>query len=121
MRPTVHTGPGVTFLLRSIPHLLVAPSVVLALDLLRRRFSNLDVPIWVLILIYLFSWPLQLLFIVQKRDFITRLEAGKRGARLPPAIEHTTLGNYETVKFADERRENGYIGASIRGLLCMSS
>lgn len=107
--------PGVIFLLRTFPHLLVAPGVVLALDLLRRRFLDLDIPIWVLILIYLLSWPLQLFIIVQWHDFVTRMEARKRGAQLPPVIKLKSFGNYESIKHFEEMRAHGYLGASIQG------
>ena len=106
-------GPGVKLLLRGSPRLLVAPGVVLALDWLRRQSLNAYVPVWVLVLICLFSWPLQLWLIVHRRDFVKRTEARKRGARLPPVIKHTTLGNYEAGKSFREKRANGYLGASI--------
>ena len=106
--------PGVTFVLRTLPHLLVAPGVVLALDVLRRRVLDLDIPIWILIPVYLFSWPLQLFIIVQRRDILKGLETRKRGARLPPVIKHTSLGNYKVVSYFEERKANGYLGTSIK-------
>lgn len=109
--------PGVTFLLRTLPHLLVAPGVVFALDLLRRQFLDLDIPNWILIPVYLLSWPLQLFIIVQRRDILRGLEARRRGARPPPAIKHTSLGNYKVVSYFEETKANGYLGVSIQGFL----
>lgn len=105
------TRPGLVYLYNNFTTLLIAPCIVLTLDLLRRQFFYWSIPIWALVPIYLLSWPTQIFVTVQWRDFTKRREAAKRGARLVPTIISNTIGNYEVLKRFDISREVGYLGA----------
>lgn len=109
--PAMPTRPGLVYLYNNFTTLLIAPCIVLTLDLLRRQFFYWSIPIWALVPIYLLSWPTQIFVTVQWRDFTKRREAAKRGARLVPTIISNTIGNYEVLKRFDISREVGYLGA----------
>lgn len=106
------SAPGIVFLAHNLPRLLIAPAFVGLAYILCRSF-DLALPIWWIIPLYLLSWPIHFLLVVQWNDYVTRREAAARGARLPPVIEFKSPGNFVTIKIISETRAKRYLGVSL--------
>ncbi|GBE87187.1 cytochrom P450 [Sparassis latifolia] len=79
--------PGLAYLFRNLPNLLLPPAVVLVANLAVREMYGLIVPIWLFTLACIFSFPLALFVVVQWTDYVDRRDAAAHGAVLPPIVK----------------------------------
>ena len=102
--------PGQRYLLRQLPYLAAPPAVVY----LASRFAHdrLDraLPTWLLLLAYLFCWPVAFGLNIQWNDLSNAVRARRWGAVMPPTIEAKYPGGLDVISGMFRSDKSSYLG-----------
>lgn len=90
--------PGPRYVIKQLPNLIVPPFVVYVLSRISREHLNIALPTWLLVLAYVFSWPLALVALIQWNDFSNARRARSWGAVIPREVDHKYPGSVDLLQ-----------------------
>ena len=106
---SVELPPGQRYLIRQLPYLVAPPAVVYVVA--QDVFGN-QLPLSLLLLAYVFSWPIAFALSIQWTDVTNKIRARRRGAVIPPTIEHKYPGGLDVIQGSFRSDRSKYLGAS---------
>ena len=86
--------PGPRYLLRKLPNLLFPLAVILVISYV----SPLNIPVWLLPPVCIFSFPVNFILATKWQQYRNKRDANALGAQLPPVVEHKLPGGLDLMK-----------------------
>lgn len=102
--------PGIAFLAPRLPYMLLPPAVVYIAARALALFVHINLPSWVLISAYIFSWPITIVTNVHWHQHRAKANAAAAGAVLPPTIESKVPLGFDLMRQAARDWEAHYNG-----------
>lgn len=109
----VELPPGIPFIVRNLPTILIPPILwYTILGYLSRTTLNLDMPTWALAAVASLAWPITLVLRGKLDDVSVRRQAAAQGAVLPPRLEDDSFGGITALLAMAKELSAGYMGTS---------
>ena len=104
--------PGQRYLLRQLPYLAAPPAVVYLASRFAHDHLDRALPTWLLLLAYLFCWPVAFVLNIQWNDLSNAVRARRWGAVMPPTIEAKYPGGLDIISGMFRSDRSSYLGES---------
>jgi hypothetical protein len=108
---TMTIPPGLAYLARVLPLILIPPCVVYGiLNIISRDYLEIGIPEWLALVVSVFSLPIVLCVSALHTNYRNRREAAARGAVLAPLVKDRWPGGLSTLATILRNFKSGYPG-----------